>query len=106
MNQEQRNPAQAELDAYNRAFWQLGLQWAWDGPTFSELSSIASPAERLACYLAVHHPHMLRAYDPQFLADAVEAKKLAFTPDAAGDSSRTQVQLCNWAAVCTAVTGA
>ena len=70
------NPHEFELSAYNAAFYELGLRWHWDSVTYDRLlqdSPIA--AERLRNYLTQWHPHLLRAYDADFLIAAIEAKK-------------------------------
>jgi hypothetical protein len=65
-----------ELNAYNAAFYELGLRWHWDRSTYEKLlKESAVPTERLARYLGAHHPHLLRAYDANFLIAAIEEKK-------------------------------
>jgi hypothetical protein len=76
-----RNPAPAEanefeLHAYNAAFYELGLRWHWDADTHEQLlQESADAGERLRIYLTRIHPHLLRAYDADFLIAAIEAKK-------------------------------
>jgi hypothetical protein len=65
-----------ELNAYNAAFYALGLRWHWDRRTYEMLLKDSPVAtERLGKYLAAHHPHLLRAYDANFLIAAIEEKK-------------------------------
>jgi hypothetical protein len=65
-----------ERNAYNAAFYELGLRWYWDGDTYRQLlSRSASPEERIRHYLETRHPHLLKAYDANFLVDAIEQKK-------------------------------
>jgi hypothetical protein len=97
------NPEQIELEAYNRAFWQLGLRWSWDEATFSALRAIECPTERLARYLQTHHPHLLSAYDPKSRAEAVQAYKQPLGRSGAEGASSAP---CNWAAACAGQTGA
>ncbi len=65
----------AECNAYNAAFWDLGLRWHWDAATFATLSALACPVERIRRYLQVQHPHLLKVYEPEFLAQAIESRK-------------------------------
>jgi hypothetical protein len=73
-----RNPdpaLESECNAYNAAFYALGLRWHWDVDTFAALRSYANPCERIRRYLETQHPHLLKAYDPEFLASAIETRK-------------------------------
>jgi hypothetical protein len=65
--------AEAQRLAYNAAFDELGLSWSWDAETFSRLPSGAR--QRVQAYLEREHPHLLRAYDADFLVEAVESTK-------------------------------
>jgi hypothetical protein len=66
---------ESERNAYNAAFYALGLRWHWDPDTFLALQAYADPCERIRRYLETQHPHLLRAYDPEFLASAIETRK-------------------------------
>jgi hypothetical protein len=61
----------AELDAYNAAFHELDLDWHWDAEVWAELRPIAGERERVCAYLRGWHPHLLKAYDAEFLGDAI-----------------------------------
>ncbi len=61
----------------NRAFWDLGLRFQWDEATWAELCDLPDVRSQLRCYLERHQPHLLSAYDVDFLASMVEAQ-LAF----------------------------
>ena len=65
------SPASPELDAYNAAFHELGLDWHWDADVWSSLQSIDGERERICAYLRAHHPHLLKAYDAEFLGTAI-----------------------------------
>ncbi|VVE59618.1 hypothetical protein PTE30175_05543 [Pandoraea terrae] len=87
--------ADAHLHAYNNAFVELGLEWHWDNVTYQTLlrktgnEDLAmaylegqSPqalrrAELLiiGAYLDHHQPHLLRAYEPEFLCDLIYCTK-------------------------------
>jgi hypothetical protein len=65
--------AEAHRQAYNAAFEELGLNWHWDPITFACLES---PDRRgLRAYLEKEHAHLLRAYEADFLVDAIETAK-------------------------------
>jgi hypothetical protein len=65
--------AEAHRQAYNAAFEELGLNWHWDPITFA---CLASPDRQgLRAYLEKEHPHLLRAYEADFLVDAIETAK-------------------------------
>jgi hypothetical protein len=65
-----------ERNAYNAAFYELGLRWHWDSETYAELQRLGpQPAQRIRHYLQTRHPHLLKAYDAEFLAEAILACK-------------------------------
>jgi hypothetical protein len=64
-----------ELNAYNAAFYDLGLRWHWDRDTYTDLLRRgANAADRIRHYLETRQPHLLRSYDAAFLTDAIEKK--------------------------------
>lgn len=70
-----------ERNAYNAAFYELGLRWHWDGATWAELLRQGStPACRVRHYLQTRHPHLLKAYDAEFLAAAIHDRMLRQPP--------------------------
>lgn len=64
-----------DRNAYNAAFYELGLGWHWDAGTFERMQSVACEAERIKLYLQTHQSHLLQAYDADFLAKAIETTK-------------------------------
>ena len=82
-----------ELDAYNAAFYELGLRWHWDSATYEALLSQGGdgPA-RVRHYLQSQQPHLLRAYDADFLVAMIEqkaaAKRVAADAQQGGTASR------------------
>jgi hypothetical protein len=82
--------------AYNAAFEELGLNWYWDTVTYACL--LAQGREGLCAYLQSEHPHLLRAYDADFLADAIEAAKARFYATMAANRSRSAPQFVRTAA--------
>ena len=74
-NQSSRDLLEIERNAYNVAFCELGLEWYWDAQTYAELRANAAEKSHVHSYLEAHQPHLLRAYDADFLVNAIEAKK-------------------------------
>ena len=70
--------ATLERQAFNAAFHELGLRWHWDEHTYDALSADDCPRARLHRYLEAEQPHLLRAYDADFLADAILAAQPRF----------------------------
>ena len=62
-------------NAYNAAFCELGLRWRWDINTYRELLHIPGEKNRLRFYLETQQPHLLKAYDVDFLVDAIQMVK-------------------------------
>ena len=72
----QRNDREAdetERQAYNAAFEELGLSWHWDTVTYAGLP--ARGRDGLRAYLEQEQAHLLRAYEADFLVDAIETAK-------------------------------
>jgi hypothetical protein len=63
--------AELERAAFNAAFYELGLHLYWDKGTYQALAAIRSEHDRVRGYLEREQPHLLRAYDADFLTDAV-----------------------------------
>lgn len=61
---------ETQRQAYNAAFEELGLNWHWDPVTYACLP--ASGRDGLRAYLHREHAHLLRAYEADFLVDAIE----------------------------------
>jgi hypothetical protein len=66
---------QMQLSAYNAAFYELGLRWHWDTATYQALLPCADDKSRIRTYIESRHPHLLNAYDVDFLAGAIQAAK-------------------------------
>ena len=64
--------AEAHLAAYNAAFEELGLNWSWDAATYARLTG---GAQGVRAYLESEQAHLLRAYEADFLVNAIEAAK-------------------------------
>lgn len=68
--------AEAQRQAYNAAFEDLGLNWHWDPATFERVRAMGRDAVRQ--YLTGEHPYLLRAYDADSLAKSIEAAKARY----------------------------
>jgi hypothetical protein len=66
---QQKQATANEAHLYNLACHELDLSWQWDPATYG------SGREGLRAYLQKEQPHLLRAYDADFLVEAVEATK-------------------------------
>lgn len=67
--------ADLQRHAYNAAFYELGLGWHWNSPTFDDLLPVECTSERIHQYMSAHQSHLLHAYDAAFLARAIETTK-------------------------------
>jgi hypothetical protein len=61
--------------AYNVAFLELELGWAWDARTYDELLDIPEEKDRICAYIQRYHPHLLRAYEAAFLCNLIYETK-------------------------------
>ena len=64
---------ETQRQAYNAAFEELGLSWHWDAVTYACLP--ARGRAGLRAYLEKEQSHLLRAYEADFLVDAIETAK-------------------------------
>jgi hypothetical protein len=102
----QYRPDEMELDAYNAAFYELGFRWHWDRNTYEGLSGTSrSPAERMRRYLETQQPHLLRAYDAEFLVAMIESRKVECRKRRA-DSDSADVRPLDWSQIIGAEIGA
>jgi hypothetical protein len=70
------NPAEeTSLFAYNAAFYELGLSWHWDYDTYRSLLARAGEKNLICSYVELHQPHLLNAYDADFLIGAIESAR-------------------------------
>ncbi|MFC4931883.1 HAD family hydrolase [Massilia sp. GCM10023247] len=67
--------ADAQRNAYNAAFHELGLSWYWDAGQYARAASGNDDRTGLRKYLAEHQPHLLSAHDADFLVEAILATK-------------------------------
>jgi hypothetical protein len=85
------------LSAYNAAFYELGLRWHWDVATYRALQQTDCEKERIRNYLHAHQAHLLKAYDADFLVQAIQtAKERCYDNLVAGGAKAPKV---DWAAM-------
>lgn len=73
-----RDDLENERNAYNVAFSELGLAWYWDAQTYAQLRAASQEKCHVRSYLEAHQPHLLSAYDAEFLVQAIEARRSQF----------------------------
>jgi len=71
MTVEKREILQADCEALNAAFDELGFEWQWDPDLYASLATIEDERERVGAYLRQHQPHLLQVYDVGLLCDAI-----------------------------------
>lgn len=74
-NQFPTDADETHRNAYNAAFNELGLTWHWDIDTYAALSPDAGETDRIRVYIETQHPHLLKAYDADFLINAIKTIK-------------------------------
>ena len=77
-SQASSNFLEIERNGYNVAFSELGLEWYWDATTYAALHTIPEEKNRVRTYIETHQPHLIRAYDADFLATAIQTAKARF----------------------------
>lgn len=86
---------EAAREAYNAAFYELGLRWHWDEDTYVALLQHSSdPQARIHHYLQSRQPHLLKAYDADFLAAAIHERVLRYKPCAQRAFDWSQAAAC------------
>lgn len=90
--------ADAHRNAYNAAFYELGLSCHLDEAGYRDVLCADGERECLRAYLERHHAHLLKAYDADFLVDAIQAAK-ARCYDAITADGATAGGYINWAEI-------
>ncbi len=88
--------AEAERSAFNAAFYELGLRWHWGSDAYRALAAVACERSRLRSYMQTEQAHLLRAYDAEFLTNAILATKQRCRASMAHCAPRALPQF-NWA---------
>ena len=79
-----RELLQADCEALNAAFDELGFEWQWDPDLYASLATSGDERERVSAYVRQHQPHLLKVDDIGALCDAiVAARQRHATPMAA-----------------------
>lgn len=87
----------AQLHAYNSAFYELGLRWHWDRQGYHCGNCEEEQRSHLRRYLEVEQPHLLNAYDAEFLVNAIQSAKARWLDSASLQGTAPMVAM-NWAA--------
>jgi hypothetical protein len=66
-----RERSHRDVDAYNAAFEDLGLEWRLDADEYERLRDIEGEENRIRAYLQAHHAHLLKVYDLDFLCGLI-----------------------------------
>lgn len=92
--------AEIHRNAYNAAFYELGLKWHWDADTFASLCFLpqASEEDRIKFYMSNHQSHLLHVYDADFLICAIQEAKARCFDRMKARAERTSVAI-NWAEI-------
>lgn len=61
----------SEVDAYNAAFEELGLEWRLSPEEYADLCAIDGEENRIRAYLQAHRSHLLKVYDVEFLCELI-----------------------------------
>lgn len=88
--------ADIHRNAYNAAFYELGLRWHWDGDAYRTVLCKDAERDCLRAYLQQHQAHLLKAYDADFLIDAIQAAKERCYDSMTAHGSRPDAYV-NWA---------
>ncbi|MES2258273.1 MAG: hypothetical protein V4724_07125 [Pseudomonadota bacterium] len=91
------DPAGLQREAYNAAFYELGLRWHWDGVAYDSELEDSEQRVRLRRYLEARQPHLLKAYDADFLVEVIQATMTRYL-DSATELGVTSGRRTNWAA--------
>ncbi|MEQ1685069.1 MAG: hypothetical protein ABL916_15585 [Burkholderiaceae bacterium] len=80
---------EAERNAYNAAFHELGFRWHWDAGTYSQLTRSGLNAEQqLRHYIETQQAHLLKAYDTDFLVGVIQEKQAVHRQRTAASAAR------------------
>jgi DNA-binding FadR family transcriptional regulator len=60
-----------EVDRYNAAFEELGLEWRLEGGVYARYAGVADEHERIVACIEAQYPHLLKAYDRSFLHNVI-----------------------------------
>ncbi len=90
--------ADLHRNAYNAAFYELGLSWYWDANTGDDLATISGGRKRLQHYLETCQAHLLKVYEADFLIEAIQAAKARCYENMTASGTRV-TRPVNWAEI-------
>jgi hypothetical protein len=64
-----------EVDLYNAAFEELGLEWRLEGGVYARYAGVADEQARIVACIEAQYPHLLKAYDRSFLHNVIREAK-------------------------------
>ena len=71
-------PVDVERNAFNAAFYELGLRWYWSSDTYHALfDGGADCAQAIRRYVETEQAHLLKSYDADFLVEVIRQKQVA-----------------------------
>jgi hypothetical protein len=88
----------AHRHAYNAAFYELGLKWHWDNEFYRSVCCGDDEKQLIRAYLETHQPHLLKAYDADFLTNAIRQTKARCYENLIANGSRHSATI-DWAAL-------
>jgi hypothetical protein len=91
--------AAAQRNAFNAAFYELGLRWHWDDECYACALCEEDQRAYLRRYVQAEQPHMLRVYDMEFLVNAILTVKGRHLAGAAVADALNPAVSVNWAAL-------
>ena len=97
-NHAASDAADFHRDAYNAAFYELGLKWHWDSEFYRSVCCGDDEKQLIQAYLETHQPHLLKAYDADFLANAIRQTKARCYENLIANGSRHSATI-DWAAL-------
>ena len=71
-------PTEVLISAYNAAFSELGLRFRWDTGALGSMGDTRCERACMAEFIRRHHPHLLKAYDAEFLSGLICEHKNAY----------------------------
>ncbi len=90
--------ADLHRNAYNAAFYELGLSWYWNANTGDDLAAVAGGRTRLQHYLETCQSHLLKVYEADFLIEAIQAAKTRCYENMTASGTRVTHPV-NWAEI-------
>ena len=64
-----------EVDLYNVAFEELGLEWRLEAGVYARYAGVADEHERIVACIEAQYPHLLKAYDRSSLHNVIREAK-------------------------------